>query len=182
MTNTFRQLIEKVQAETDIHQIKFPVYPISKIDQVLSKDSIDLHYGTLYKNYVKKARDTGDRFQIAGAKLHTTFFEQFKEYDSVNNPIGEIKLLINDKFLNFGNFKEQFIEIAMKIHGSGWTYLSTAGKIKTIPNHEIIDDVLILIDCWEHSWLIDYQSDKEKYLKNIWKIIDWDVINDRFAS
>jgi superoxide dismutase len=36
-----------------------------------------------------------------------------------------------------------------------------------------------LVDWWEHAWALDYQWDKEKYLDNIWKIIDWDVCNER---
>jgi superoxide dismutase len=58
-------------------------------------------------------------------------------------------------------------------------YLSTAGEIKTIPNHQVRTDIALLIDWWEHAWALDYQSDKERYLDNIWKIINWDVINER---
>jgi Fe-Mn family superoxide dismutase len=46
-------------------------------------------------------------------------------------------------------------------------------------NHEIKEDIALLIDWWEHAWALDYQSDKESYLNNIWKIIDWDVCNQR---
>ena len=67
----------------------------------------------------------------------------------------------------------------MKIQGSGWIYLSKSGKIKTIVNHEIRKDIFLLVDWWEHAWALDYQSDKAKYLENIWKIINWDVINSR---
>lgn len=180
MENTFRSLMEKVQAEENIIYIKLPV-ETSKIKEVFSKDAIDLHYGTLYKNYVKKSKETGDKFQIAGAELHTLFFEQFKEYTKINNPIGKIKDLIEKKYGSFSDFKNKITDVALGIHGSGWVYLATNGKIKTIPNHEIVNDVLLLIDCWEHTWLIDYGANKEAYLKNIWKIIDWDVINNRFA-
>jgi superoxide dismutase len=37
----------------------------------------------------------------------------------------------------------------------------------------------VLVDWWEHAWALDYQADKEKYLDNIWRIIDWDVCNER---
>ena len=67
----------------------------------------------------------------------------------------------------------------MAIQGSGWVYLARNGSIKTIENHQIRSDILLLIDWWEHSFNIDYRADKEKYLKNIWKIINWAVINDR---
>ena len=79
----------------------------------------------------------------------------------------------------YDDFKEAFKEEAMKIQGSGWIYLSTNGDIKTIKNHAVRTDICVLVDWWEHAWALDYQSDKEKYLDNIWKIINWDVCNER---
>ena len=67
----------------------------------------------------------------------------------------------------------------MGIQGSGWVYLSTSGEIKTIKNHQIKRDICILVDVWEHAWAVDYEWEKEKYLNNIWKIINWDVCNSR---
>ena len=65
----------------------------------------------------------------------------------------------------------------MSIQGSGWVYVNSKGDIKTIKNHAIKKDIILLIDWWEHAWALDYQKDKKKYLKNIWKIIDWDHVN-----
>ena len=73
--------------------------------------------------------------------------------------------------------KNKFEEEAMLIQGSGWVYLSDKGEIKIIKNHEVRNDILLLIDWWEHAWALDYQADKKSYLKNIWKIIDWRIIN-----
>jgi superoxide dismutase len=67
----------------------------------------------------------------------------------------------------------------MGIQGSGWVYLAKDGKIKTIVNHEIKDDIVILVDWWEHAWALDYQVDKKGYLNNQWKIMDWSTINTR---
>ena len=96
-----------------------------------------------------------------------------------NRPKGAIAELIDSKFKNFEAFQDAVKETAMKIQGSGWVYLSTGGDIKTIANHAVRTDIALLIDWWEHSWALDYQSDKEKYLDNIWRIIDWNVINER---
>lgn len=177
-TNSFRTLIEKVAAETEVYKIKLPVSE-SSLKGVLSKEALKLHYGTLYGNYVKKALDGEGEFQVAGAKLHTLFFEQFQAPQSRNTPTGLAEILINNKFGSFDEFKDSFTETAMGIHGSGWVYLSISGTLKTISNHKNVDDVLILIDCWEHSWLLDYGTDKEKYLNEMWKIINWEVINRR---
>jgi len=176
---TFRKLMEKVAAEKepDVEYIKLPV-PISKVG-VLSKENLDLHYGVLYKNYVKKALAGEGEFQIAGARLHRLFFGQFQEPIATNTPQGAIKTLIDDKFGSFSNFKDSIKEEALKIQGSGWIYLDIFGKIKTIANHKVVDNVAIIIDMWEHSYITDYQSDKEKYLKNIWKIINFNIINER---
>ena len=51
--------------------------------------------------------------------------------------------------------------------------------IKTIKNHEVKNDIVLLVDWWEHAWALDYQSDKSKYLDNIWRIINQDIVNDR---
>jgi len=40
---------------------------------------------------------------------------------------------------------------------------------------------LLLIDWWEHAWILDYGSDKKKYLKETWKIINWNVISTRWG-
>jgi superoxide dismutase len=57
--------------------------------------------------------------------------------------------------------------------------MSRSGEIKTIRNHAIKKDIALLIDWWEHSWALDYASNKEKYLDNIWRCIDWEKINRR---
>ena len=70
----------------------------------------------------------------------------------------------------------------MGIQGSGWAYMDTKGSIKTITNHKVVNNIALLVDWWEHAWALDYQADKNKYLNNIWKIIDWNVVNDIVSS
>lgn len=175
---SFRRLLEKVKAETEVYKVKLPV-PEKALAPVLSKENIDFHYGTLYTNYVKKALAGEGDFQVAGAKLHTLFFEQLQAPKSPNTPTGAIKSLIDEKFGNYEAFKNAFSETAMEIHGSGWAYLDKSGTIKTIANHKIISNVAVIIDMWEHAYQVDYGANKEKYLKDVWKIIDWDIVNAR---
>lgn len=175
---SFRTLIEKVKAETEAYKIKLPVSKSSLFD-VFSKGALDLHYDVLYSNYVKKALAGEGDFQFAGAKLHTLFFEQFQESITPNSPTGAAKLFIEKHFGDYGTFKAGFTQKALEIQGSGWAYLSSNGAIKTIPNHKLVSDVVLIIDMWEHSYIIDYGSDKEEYLKKMWSIINWDIINAR---
>lgn len=175
---SFRTLIEKVAAESEVYQIKLPVKD-TELSPVFSKGAIDLHYGTLYKNYVTKALAGEGEFQVAGAKLHTLFFEQLQAPKTSNKPTDASKILINQKFGDFEKFKDSLSKVALGIHGAGWVYLDTKGVIKTITNHKIVSNVALIVDMWEHSFILDYGADKEKYLKSIWNIINWDIVNAR---
>ena len=163
-------------------------YAEDALEPVMSKATIDYHYEHLAKGYAKRynADNTGNSggtyvrdFNRAGNFLHNKFFPQLRPPKGRNLPKGPVLALIEDKFGDFDAFKEAFKAVAMKIQGSGWAYLSTAGEIKTIANHAVRTDICVLVDFWEHVWAIDYRADKEKYLDNIWRIIDWDVCNDR---
>lgn len=154
-------------------------YDRSDLDPVTSKETIDYHYGTLYKAYVDRYNkgEGDDDFNEAGAFLHNIYFAQLKKPEGSNRPYDSILEFIEKHYKTFDAFKEEFEKTAMKIQGSGWIYLARDGKIKTIINHEIKNDIVLLVDWWEHAWALDYQADKKSYLNNTWKIIDWRFIN-----
>jgi Fe-Mn family superoxide dismutase len=158
-----------------------PILRILESDNsVLSNKNLDYHYNILYKNYIEKAQeDESNTFAVAGEELHRLFFEQLFPERMNNTPHGKSKDLINAAHNGFMHFKHSFITEAMDIKGSGWCYMDTAGKIKTIPNHQITENVALIVDMWEHSYYLDYGPDKETYLNEIWKIIDWNVVNSR---
>jgi Fe-Mn family superoxide dismutase len=156
-------------------------YGEKDLEPVLSKESLEYHYGHLARGYAKRynAGEGDPEFNRAGSFLHNKFFPQFRKPKSGNRPRGAVAELIESKFKTFDDFQDAIKEAAMKIQGSGWVYLSTGGDIKIIHNHAVRTDIALLIDWWEHVWATDYQWDKEKYLDNIWRIINWDVINER---
>lgn len=153
----------------------------SDLEPVMSEETIKYHYGKLAKTYVERYNNReGDLdFNEAGAFLHNIFFPQLQKPKSNNKPTGKIEEFIRKHFKNLDNLKAEIEKTAMGIQGSGWVYLASNGKIKTITNHQIKNDIVLLIDWWEHAWALDYQSDKKKYLENIWRIINWEVINTR---
>lgn len=179
MYNFIKTIVEGRTPKT-LEQIKLP-YAKDSLGRSLSKKTLDYHFGQLYKGYVDRFnKGEGDAdFNEAGAFLHGIYFSQFKSPSNNNKPTGSILELIESKFKSWDNFKEKFQIEAMKIQGSGWVYLSKNGEIKTIVNHQIKQDIVLLIDWWEHAWALDYQADKKKYLENQWKIIDWSVISSK---
>lgn len=164
-------------------QLTLP-YADDELAPVKSKATIDYHYGTLYKAYVDRYNKSegDDDFNEAGAFLHNIYFGQLQKPEGSNRPYDAILQFIEKHFDTFDRFKEEFEKTAMKIQGSGWAYLARDGKIKTIENHEIRNDIVLLVDWWEHAFSLDYKADKQKYLQNLWKIINWRYINDKLSS
>lgn len=156
-------------------------YKKDELDPSISEDTINYHYGKLAKSYVTRFNDgEGDPdFNEAGAFLHNILFQQYQAPSRNNDPSGTAAEFIEKHWKTFDRFQQEFNKIAMGIQGSGWVYLARDGEIKTIVNHQIKQDIVLLIDWWEHAWALDYQHDKKKYLENQWKIINWNVISAR---
>jgi Fe-Mn family superoxide dismutase len=163
-------------------QTKLP-YDKDDLDPAVSEDTIRYHYGKLYKAYVDRFNDGEGNadFNEAGAFLHDLLFTQYQAPTSSNTPDGSAGEFITKHYKTFDNFKDKFQKEAMAVQGSGWVYLATDGKIKTIANHEIKMDIVFIVDWWEHAWALDYQSDKKRYLMNQWTIINWNVISARIG-
>ncbi|CAB4133582.1 SodA Superoxide dismutase [uncultured Caudovirales phage] len=176
-------LIEEKSSPQDIEIIPLN-FEDKDVSPVLSKDTLNLHYGKLAHGYADRYnKGEGDKdFNYAGVFLHNLLFTQFREVRNTNKPNGPMLGFIKKHFGNYDNMKDKFEEEAMKLQGSNWIYLAHDGSIKTIKNHDVRNDILLLIDWWEHAWLLDYGSDKKKYLKEQWKIINWNVINTRWGK
>ena len=177
------KLVELYESAKKLTQEKLPVDK-HKLDPVLSADTIDYHYHSLARGYVDNYNaGKGDAaFNEAGAYLHNVYFTQFGEPQGSNAPHGASLEFILSHFDSYADFQQQFKDVAMPLQGSAWVYLSTSGAIKTIVNHAMRSDIVLLVDWWEHAWALDYQSDKEKYLDNIWKIVNWEIINARLLA
>jgi Fe-Mn family superoxide dismutase len=176
----FIKTIAEGRTPKELKQITLP-YARDGLGRSLSKQSIDYHFGKLYKGYVDRfnAGEGDANFNEAGAFLHSIYYSQFRSPKGSNKPDGSVLNLIETHHKSWENFLEKFEKTAMGIQGSGWVYLDKKGQITTIVNHEIRNDIVLLIDWWEHAWALDYQADKKKYLENQWKIINWDFINTR---
>ena len=178
MYNFIKQLQEGREIKT-LAQVALP-YARDGLGRSLSKQAIDYHYGKLYKAYVDRfnAGEGDPDFNEAGAFLHSIYFSQLQPPKGSNAPAGKSLEFIDKHFKSFDKFQEKFEKTAMGIQGSGWAYLARNGEIKTIVNHQIKNDIILLIDWWEHA-MYDYQADKKGYLNNQWKIINWNIIDAR---
>jgi Fe-Mn family superoxide dismutase len=178
-----REEINLIEASTRPAKLETTPLPYSEkdLEPVMSKATIDYHYEHLAKGYAKRynAGEGNADFNRAGSFLHNKFFPQLRAPKGANKPHGAVLELIESNFKTYEDFKQEMKKEFMSIQGSGWVYLSTVGSIKKIANHAVRTDIALLIDAWEHAWSLDHQWNKEAYFDNIWKIINWDVVNER---
>jgi Fe-Mn family superoxide dismutase len=183
--NNLREIITLIESkEKTTLELRPLPYDRNELDPVMSEATIDYHYATLAKSYVTRynAGEGDADFNEAGAFLHNIYFPQLMKPKSGNRPHGASEALINRRYGSFKEFQGKIEETAMSIQGSGWVYMARNGEIKTIKNHQVKKDIALLIDWWEHAWALDYQANKSKYLTNIWRIINWEFVNQRIYS
>ena len=177
------KLFEADQRPDRLELVRLP-YAYGDLAPVMNEANVKYHYAKLSQGYVDRynAGEGDPDFNWGGAMLHNLWWPQLRPAGGANKPTGPIKSMIESEYGDYENFKEKFTEAAMGLQGSGWCYLSRAGDIRTLKNQDYNKAIVLAVDLWEHSWCTGEDApDKAKYLKNIWKIINWDAVNQRLA-
>lgn len=180
--------IKSLTEDTDKSEIRQDKLKFDKneLDPVMSEATVKYHFDGLASKYFDRYnKGEGDAdFNYGGAMLHNIFFANLTPPRAANKPEGLSKSLIDEKHGSFDKFKESFEKEFMAAQGSNWIYMDYNGDVKTIHNHQYRKGmkIALLIDAWEHAWALDYQQDKAKYLANIWRIINWEVVDIRLQG
>ena len=182
-------------------------YATDALAPVIGKETVELHYGKHHQAYVDNLNklvvgtkfenadletivkeSDGAIFNNAGQTLnHNIYFTSFSP-NGGGEPQGKLAEAINSKFGSFDKFKEEFVAAGLGVFGSGWVWLAkddngnlsiekeaNAGNPMTKGLTPILG-----LDVWEHSYYLDYQNRRGDHLKEVWKILDWKVISDRY--
>lgn len=137
-------------------------------------------------NKIPEAGRTVIKNHGGGVYNHNLFWTLLKK--DVKLP-KEIAQAVDKEFENFENFKKQFIDTALKLFGSGWTWLVLSnGKLEIInlPNQDTPISIgkipILTVDMWEHSMYLKYQNRKAEYLEAFFHIINWDAVNKLYME
>lgn len=102
---------------------------------------------------------------------------------------GEFLQAIKKDFGSLDKFIEQFTNRTVAIQGSGWGWLgyckmSHSLDIVTCENQDPLSTKglvpLLGIDVWEHAYYLQYKNVRADYVKNIWNIINWKNVEERY--
>jgi Fe-Mn family superoxide dismutase len=184
-------------------------YAHDALEPHISSETIDYHYGKHLKAYVDKLNGLipGTPFEKAtleeiiklaegavfnnGAQVwnHKFYFDAFSPKGQ-KAPEGELRDAIVGEFGSMENFRDAFEKAGMGQFGSGWVWLAKdaggALKILVTPNagNPMRDGLtpLLTMDVWEHAYYIDYRNGRADSLKATWNVIDWSVVEERYAK
>lgn len=189
-----------------IHQLPVLKYDLDALSPVISRKTLEFHYGKHHQAYVNNLNNLikGTKFEESGLETiikeadggifnnaaqiwnHTFYFEAFS-LNGNHEPSSELAQLINKTVGSFNEFKEKFSKAAATLFGSGWAWLvkKNDGSLDIIQTANaacpIRDGVKPLLTCdvWEHAYYLDYQNRRPDYIEAFWKIVDWKIVENR---
>lgn len=133
------------------------------------------------------------RFNGGGNVNHSIFWTNLAptKQGGGTPPTGPIADAINKEFGSLDKFIEQFSARTVAIQGSGWGWLGfnkarNRVEIVTCDNQDPLSTKglvpLLGIDVWEHAYYLQYKNVRADYVKEIWKIINWKNVSERFDA
>lgn len=176
-----------------------------------SERQIEEHYGILYKGYVNKLNEIREglesvdhakanqsyselrtlkleeTFSLNGAKLHEWYFDNLG--GKGGQATGKIAELINRDFGSYEAWETDFK--ATGIAARGWVVL--AYDLDDNKIHNYLADAhnqggiwaalpLLILDTYEHAYVIDYGVKRPPYIDAFMKNIDWNEVNARLEK
>ena len=131
-------------------------------------------------------------FNLGGHNCHSLYWENLAPHKNGGGEIDTNSLLAKAIVAEWGSvdkFVEEFSKKSLDVQGSGWGWLALDPvtkllSIETTSNQDIIETYgrtpLLTVDVWEHAYYLKYKNARAEYLKEIWKIINWRAVSDRF--
>lgn len=184
-------------------------YANDALAPVISEETVNFHYGKHEKAYIDKLNELikGTEFEdmdleevirhaegplfnnASQAWNHIFYFFSFSP-DGNREPHGRLREEIDRTFGSFEQFKKAFEDAGVGLFGSGWVWLSSDenGKIFITQGKNAESPIktglrpLLCFDVWEHAYYLDYQNRRADALKQLWNIVDWDVVESRYED
>jgi len=182
-------------------------YASDALEPVISKQTIEFHHGKHLQTYVNNLNNLiqgtkfenvdletivkesdGAIFNNAGQVLnHNLYFLQFSSKGG-GKPSGKLAKAIDEAWGSFENFQKEFETAGTSLFGSGWVWLAADkdGKLSILKEPNAGNPItkglkpILTFDVWEHAYYLDYQNRRADHLKALWKIVDWNVVENRY--
>ncbi|CAI9275371.1 unnamed protein product [Lactuca saligna] len=208
-------VLKKPKNISAYYSLKPPSYKLDALEPYMSKRTLEVHWGKHHRGYVeilnkylskndvlygytmdeliRVTYNSGNplpEFNVAAQVWNHDFFWESMQPGGGNLPILGLMEQIEKDFGSFAEFRQEFIESALTLFGSGWVWLVLKRNeqrlaIATTTNAVtplVWDDIpLLSLDMWEHAYYLDYKNDRARYA-NVFMdhLVSWNAENPRF--
>jgi len=128
-----------------------------------------------------------------GTWNHSFFWKIMTPAKSSGAPSPQLLDAINASFGSLDACKEKFNAAATGRFGSGWAWLvkTPSGLVITsTPNQdnplmdvaEVHGTPILGVDVWEHAYYLKYQNKRADYLKEWWKVVNWNEVSRLYEA
>ncbi|MBE6023765.1 MAG: superoxide dismutase [Cellulosilyticum sp.] len=126
----------------------------------------------------------------AGGVYNHTLVWQLIGPPNNTRPTGEFADAINRQFGSFENLQRILIEAGRSVEGTGyaWLTLNPYGRLIVVTTEEQLTPIplrtipMLPIDVWEHAYFLDYAEDRMEHINQLFNLIDWNRVGDRYNA
>ena len=190
-----------------IYQLPTLPYDSNGLAPVISRETIEYHYGKHEQAYIDNLNKLIEGSPYAEMPLeqivkeaewalfntasqawnHIFYFFPFSP-EGRRAPHGALAEAIEQRWGNLENFQKEFEQAGITLFGSGWVWLSKDldGKLIISKENNAGSPLkkghtpLLTFDVWEHAYYIDYRNRRAEHLHRLWEIVDWSVVESRY--
>ncbi len=181
-------------------------YALGALDPFIDEKTMRIHYGEILENYINNLNNAleqrvdlqnlalnelidfatknqdNDLLQLAsGVYSHFFYLTELRPATGqiVIGITPQATQQITNTFGGWKNFKEKFTESALKVFGSGYTWLLRNDQkeleIRNTAYQNIPQDgtPILCLDVWEHAYFLKYQDKRQSYIDAFWNNVDW---------
>ena len=125
-----------------------------------------------------------------GMRLHELYFENLTKFSTPPEKTSELAKRLAANFGSFQAWAKDF-RATCSLRGPGWAALVWDGLADRFFNvwinendagHLVTCSVILLVDAFEHAYLLDYGARRAGYIDAIMAAIDWSVAEGRLAA
>jgi Fe-Mn family superoxide dismutase len=176
----------------------------------MDQETVHLHYTFHHGDAVKAANkdlqmvkkaldenslDTVDywtkklSYHLSSHILHTIFWTNLS--NKKTDPSGDLLKQVEKDFGTYDKLKLLISKTSKGVDGNGWGILGYHPYTKKLTvlqceNHEKLTQwgviPLLVIDVWEHSYYLKYRNRRAEFVDNLFPIINWDNVAERYAT
>lgn len=135
-----------------------------------------------------RALKVAETFALNGTILHELYFENICK-GAGTKPGAKTVQLITQSFGSVERFKENLFATASSARGwvlTGFTiYDNTLRNYLLDAHNELVPLLtipLLIVDTYEHAYMIDFGINRAQYLEILWNTINWNVVEERVTT